>query len=275
NIAAGLLCSYAIGGSQSRTLLNDATGGRTQMVSLLAATLTTIFVFLCAPWIATIPSVAIAAILIFTAVTLFDLPLYSRLQRLHHFSMIVAVATTLGVIVLGVLSGILLGVVLSLLGVLAQTVRPQDALLGSVEGSSRLHDVGDDEIACTIPGLIVYRFYGSLIFANARFFIERIESFIAQETDPVRQVILDARAIPSIDLTAAEQLSDYVERLRGRGIEFVIVKAHLPLRETLARLESRVLNDSKQFSHLSEAIAMFRGTEVTSPKRDAQQDTTT
>lgn len=62
----------------------------------------------------------------------------------------------------------------------------------------------DDTAGRTIPGLVVYRFSGPLIFANVRFFIERIESFIAKEVKPVREIILDARAIPSIDLTAAE-----------------------------------------------------------------------
>jgi SulP family sulfate permease len=171
--------------------------------------------------------------------------------------MVVAAATTLGVFMLGVLPGILLGVVLSLLGVLAEIVRPQDALLGRVEGSNTMHDVGDDEAAETIPGLVVYRFYGPLIFANARFFIERLERFIAQEQDPVRQVILDARAIPSIDITAAEQLREYVARLHTRGIEFVVVKAHLPLRETLAAVAGRALDGRKHFSQLADAVAAF------------------
>src|SRR5580765_6447780 len=257
NAAAGLLCSFAVGSSQTRTLLNDATGGRTQMVSFLAAALATSFVFLLAAWIATIPSVAIAAILVFTGVTLVDPRVYPRLWRLHGFSMIVVAATSLGVLALGVLPGILLGVVLSLLGVLAEIVRPQDALLGRLEGSTTMHDVGDDDAAETIPGLVVYRFYGPLIFANVRFFSDRIERFIAQEQHPVRQVILDARAIPSIDITAAEHLRDYVTRLRARGIQFVVAKAHLPLRETLAAVAGRALDGHKFFSQLADAVATF------------------
>src|SRR5262249_6713508 len=191
NVAAGVVCSFAVGSSQSRTLLNDATGGRSQMVSFLAAAIVVVVVVLLAAWLATIPSVAIAAILIVTGVTLIDAGLYRRLWQLHRFSAAVALATTLGVVAIGVLPGILLGVILSLLGVLSEIVRPQDALLGSVPGSSTLHDVGDDEAAVTNPGLVVYRFYGPLIFANVRYFIERIEWFIAQETEPVREVIVD------------------------------------------------------------------------------------
>jgi SulP family sulfate permease len=257
NIAAGLLGSFAVGSSQTRSLLNDATGGRTQMVSFLAAAMTAAFALLLMPFLATIPSVAIAAILTFTGVTLVDFHVYRRLWRLHRFSMVIALATSLGVIALGVLPGILLGVLLSLLGVLAQIVRPHDALLGCVEGSNTLHDVGDDEAAETIPGLVVYRFYGPVIFANVRFFIERIESFIEEEHEPVRQVILDARAIPSIDITAAEQLGDYVSRLKDRGIEVVVVKAHLPLRETLTELGD-IFSGCFRYPQLSDAVAAFK-----------------
>jgi SulP family sulfate permease len=238
-------------------LLNDSTGGRTQMVSLIAAALTAAFVFLFTSLIATIPSVAIAAILVFTGVTLVDLRVYSRLWQLHRFSLVIAAATTVGVIVLGVLPGILLGVVLSLLGVLAQIVRPQDALLGRVEGSTTMHDVGDDEAAHTLRGLVVYRFYGPLIFANVRFFIERLESFITQEQQPVRQVILDARAIPSVDITAAEQLREFVARLQSRGIDFVVAKAHLPLREAVSAIGGSMFDGRHHFSQLADAVAAF------------------
>jgi SulP family sulfate permease len=257
NFAAGLLCSFAVSSSQSRTLLNDVTGGRTQMVSFVAAGLTLAFVFLLSPWIATIPTVAIAAILVYTGVTLIDLPVYGRLWRMHRFSAIVTIVTSLGVVALGVLPGILLGVILSLLGLLAEVIRPQDALLGVVEGSSSLHDVGDDEAARTIPGLVVYRFYGPLIFANIRFFTERIESFIAHEKTPVRQVIVDARAIPSIDITASEQLAEFVSKLHGRGIEFVVAKAHLPLRET-ATTFGGVPERSWRFSHVADAVVAYQ-----------------
>ncbi|HYP62252.1 MAG TPA: SulP family inorganic anion transporter, partial [Acidocella sp.] len=227
NLVTGLLRSFAVGSSQSRTLLNSATGGRTQMVSFAAALLLIAFLYLLASWIATLPAVAIAAILIFTGFTLIEVRGYGKLWRLHRFSALVSLTTSAAVIILGVLPGILLGVFLSLLNLLSQIARPQDALLGRVPGSPTLHDIGDDEAAHTIPGLVVYRFYGPLVFANIRFFIERLEHFLADEAGPVRQVILDARAIPEIDVTAAEQLRVFVTRLGERGIRFVVAKAHL------------------------------------------------
>jgi SulP family sulfate permease len=258
NLAAGLLRGFAVGGSQSRTLLNSATGGRSQMVSLVAALLLIAFMYFLDAWIATLPTVAIASILIFTGITLIDVEGVRRLRRQHRQSAWVALLTSIGVVAIGVLPGILVGIVLSLLKVLSQIVRPQDALLGRIPGTQALHDVGDDEAAQTVPGLVVYRFYGPLVFANVRFFIERVEYFIARETHPVQEVIIDARAIPEIDVTAAEQLQTFIKRLRDRGIRVVIAKAQLPLREAAIHLGVRdALSEENYFPKLSEAVTRY------------------
>jgi SulP family sulfate permease len=259
NLIAGLFRSFAVGGSQSRTLLNSATGGRTQMVSFAAAALLIAFLYFLASWIATLPTVAIAAILTFTGLTLIEVRETRTLSRIHRFSGLLSLITMAAVIAVGVLPGILLGVFLSLLNLLSQIARPHDALLGRVPGSQTLHDVGDDEAAQTVPGLVVYRFYGPLVFANIRFFIERLELFLSHEDVPVREVILDARAIPEIDVTAAEQLRTFVKGLRGRGITFVVAKAHLPLREAAVRLGlEEWFGERAHFAHLPAAVAAYQ-----------------
>ena len=258
NLAAGLFRSFAVGASQSRTLLNSTTGGRTQAVSLIAAAVLVAFIYFLASWIATLPAVAIAAILIFTGFTLIDHHAMRRLHQQHAFSAWVALTTSLGVIVFGVLPGILVGIVLSLLKVLGQVVRPHDALLGKAPGTNDMHDLGDDESARTIPGLVVYRFYGPLVFANVRFFIERLEYFIAREAQPVRHVILDARAITDIDVTAAEQLQSYFQQLRQRGITVAVAKAQLPLREAARHLGLHdAISEGTYFQKLSDAVSAF------------------
>ncbi len=264
NLVAGLFRTFAVGSSQTRTLLNSATGGRTQMVSFVAAGLLVAFVYFLASWIARLPNVAIAAILVFSGFTLIDVRGYRKLKGLHRTSALLSLVTSVAVIALGVLPGILLGILLSLLSVLGQIARPHDALLGRVPGSPTLHDIGDDEAAQTIPGLVVYRFYGPLIFANIRFFIERVERFITQEETPVREVILDARAIPEIDVTAAEQLRGFVNRLRERGITVVVAKAHLPLREAAVRLGlTEWFSEEAHFSQLADAVAGFSEQDAT------------
>jgi SulP family sulfate permease len=258
NLIAGLFHSFAVGSSQSRTLLNSASGGRTQLVSLAAAGLLVAFLYFVASWIATFPTVAIASILIFTGLTLIDVAECTKLKGMDRFSALLSIVTSVAVIAVGVLPGILLGVFLSLLHLLGQIVRPQDALLGRMPESSTLHDIGDDDAAKTIPGLIVYRFYGPLVFANIRFFIERLEHFLADEKMPVRQVILDARAMPEIDVTAAEELRSFVNRLQAKGVAFVVAKAHLPLRDAAIRLGLQEwFSERAHYAQLPDAVAAF------------------
>jgi SulP family sulfate permease len=258
NVTAGLLRGFAVGASQTRTLLNVTSGGRTQAVSVIAAGCILAFLFFLSPLLASLPTIVLSAILLHTGLMLMDLRVYRRLWTLDRFSASVSALTTLGVIAVGVLPGILLGVGASLLRVLSQIARPQDALLGRVKGSVTLHDVGDDEAAETIPGLVAYRFYGPLVFANVRFFIERIEHFLAKEETPVRELIIDARAIPEIDLTAAEQIKAFFSRLRERGIEVVIAKAHLPLRQAATLLGlGETFAQTRLFAELADAVADY------------------
>jgi SulP family sulfate permease len=88
-----------------------------------------------------------------------------------------------------------------------------------------------------------------------------IEHFIAEEDAAVGQVILDARAIPEIDVTAAEQLQAFVIKLREHGIGFVVAKAHLPLREAAIHLGlEEWFSEKAHFPQLSDAVAAFSST---------------
>ncbi|MBX7106463.1 MAG: SulP family inorganic anion transporter [Gemmataceae bacterium] len=258
NLAAGLFRSFSVGASQSRTLLSVTTGGRTPLVSVFASGLLVAFVVLLAPWIATLPTVAIASILVYTAITLIDVTEYRRLRGKHRASARLALFTSIGVVAFGVLPGILVGVVLSLLRLIRHISHPPDSVLGRAPGQSALVDRSDDPAVQSIPGLVVYRFLGPLVFANARYFIARLGQIIAGEPTPVRHVILDARAITDIDVTAAEELQNYGRQLRERGISIAIAKANRPLRRAALRLGlDHAFAEGRYFPRLSDAVAEF------------------
>lgn len=259
NLAAAFFRSYAVGASQSRTLLNDANGGKTQMVSLISAALLVAFMALLADWVASLPTVAIAAILTFTGLTLIDLKALRSLGLMRRVDASIALVTSVGVVTIGVLPGILLGVFLSVARLLGQLARPHDAVLARAHEGGGFHDLGDEVQRETIPGLLVYRFYGPLIFANIRYFMERVEAFIQAEPTPVRHVVFDARAVPEIDTTAAEQLRTFIDALAARGIQFAVAKAHLPLRETATQLGlGQWFSERTQYTHVESAVECFQ-----------------
>jgi SulP family sulfate permease len=236
NLAAGLFQGFPSGASQSRTSICDATGGRSQIVSLVAAGTLALFLLLLTPVLKFVPTVALASILIVAGVRLIELREYRLLFRVAQRDFWLAVAVAAGVLVVGVIPGIVIGVTISLIHVLVRLARPMDAVLRPVPGTGRYHDLGDDGEVQTVPGLIAYRFYAPLFFANAEHFVRRIRELIAASPDPVRWIVVDMQAVWDIDVTAADACARAVEDLRQAGVFVAIARANRPLRERLQRI---------------------------------------
>ena len=269
NITSGAFLGFTVGGSQTRTLLNSATGGRTQVANLASAAFLVIFVVLAAQWLIHLPKVAIAAILVYTGFGLIDIAGIRRMWFQHRQTAWIAIATMASVVVIGVLPGILLGTALSIAILLAELTRPHDALLARAPGSETLRDLSEDEKGEGIPGLVVYRFYGPLIFANVSYFIERLQGFIDRETHPVQQVVIDASAMPSIDYTAVEKVRPFLQKLMAQGIQVVVAGEPLALRQLKLGSElDDLLPEERSFREVSDAVAAFQA--PTSPQGEAE-----
>ena len=258
NLAAGAVQGFTVGGSQTRTLVNSATGGRTQVANLASVVFLAGFLLLAAGALTQLPKVTIAAILVYTGFGLIDIADVKNMWVRHRQTAWIAITTTAAVVFIGVLPGILLGTAFSIAILLADLARPHDALLVRKPGSDELHDLGDDDQTEDIPGLVVYRFYGPLIFANVNYFMERLQGFIDREEQPVRKVIIDARAIPSVDFTAMEKLRPFFQKLRDQGIELALARAHLPLREVQLNTGMEpIFSEDEIFVRVSDAVRAF------------------
>jgi SulP family sulfate permease len=180
-----------------------------------------------------------------------------RIYRFYPHAAIVALVTTLGVLAAGVVPGILLGVVLSLLGLISRLSHPPDAVLREVPGHG-LHDLGGSSVGQTIPGLLVYRFYAPLLFSNVGHFVARVRELLAANATPVRWLLLDAQAITDIDVTAAEALHTLHQELEQRGIALKIAHANRPFRAILERTGlAREINAGSFYGSVHECVEAF------------------
>ena len=261
NIASGLAQGFPVTGADSRTAVNNSMGGKTQLVSIVAAgTMLLILFFVTAP-LAFLPNAALAAVIMVSAVGLFD---YAALRELYTASrgeLLLSVGTTGGVLILGVLPGVLLAVVLSLLWLLVVTSRPNDAVLGRVEGMKGFHSLADYPEATTIPGLVLYRFESNLVFYNADFFKTRVQAVIAASETPVEWVIVDASPINIVDLTALQKVDELRDELAARGIVFAVARAkRSPLRFFQAdwATKRREQHEMHRFPTLKSAMNAFQ-----------------
>lgn len=237
NAAAALLQGFPVSASQSRTSVVDAAGGQSQVAQLVAAAGLLVFLLVATDLIALLPKVALGAILVVTALGMVEVASLSALYRIDRRDFWLAVLVMLSILVAGVVPGILLGMLLSLIGVLVEISRPRDAVLSRLGSDGKFHDLDHTEpTAHTVAGLLVYRLYAPLIFANARFVMNRLRTLADAADPPLRWVVIDAQAITDLDLTAAQRLANLCQELADEGIEVKIADAPRPFREELAKV---------------------------------------
>lgn len=270
NVLAGSFQGFSVSASQSRTSVNDSAGGKTPISGFVAAGGLVLVLLFLTPLLARLPSVALAAILVVAGAQLIEFRQYRALLRFTKGAFVLALVVMLGVLVLGVVQGIMLGIAISLVQLIGRLARPMDALLREVPGTSRYHDLADDDDrpAHTVPGLVAYRFYAPLMFANAEHFLARIRTLIARSPTPVRCLVLDAQAIWDVDSTAAEVLSRLRAELTDRGIELKVARANRPLRAILERAGLKTeLGLERYYTSVHAAVESFQGSTNVSPAR--------
>lgn len=141
-----------------------------------------------------LPAAALASIPVFAGMHLIDLHESHTLLGVSPkgFSLALVAAGVLGA---GVVPGILIGVMASLVYVLGRPARPLDAVWYEWPGTGELHDLGWAPETQTVPGLIACRFWAPLFFANAEYFVQRVRESIASSHSPVRWFVVDMQAV--------------------------------------------------------------------------------
>nr|WP_234804130.1 SulP family inorganic anion transporter [Ensifer adhaerens] len=235
NIAAGLFGTFPVTASDSRTAVNFAVGGRSQIASLVAAgALMAVLLFL-GDVLRILPVAALGAILAATALSLIDIGGLRRIWSVNRIEFVFALIALWGPIGLGVLSGVVIAIAATLVYLILQTMYPHDAMLGRIPGRDgfyKLHRMPD---ARPVPGFGACMVQDSLLFYNADYVRERLEAIAESLPQPVRWLVIDASAIPQIDSTAADMLGELQGDLKARGIVLGLAELHSDARALLER----------------------------------------
>lgn len=241
NLGAGLIQGFPVDASFSRSAVADSSGQRTQLSGLINAALVVVTLTLLMSFFADLPKPTLAAIVIAAVLPLLRTRELRRLQHLDEMDFAFAAICLVGVLVVGVLQGIVVAVLASLVALVYRGFRPHTAVLGRLrdgaEGDEdfRFRDVSRHEGLETFPGLVIFRFDQEIFFANALLFRDGVRQAVAASGDPVRQVLVDAGAITHADTTGLDMLGDLHAELAGRGIRLRIARAKGPLRDILER----------------------------------------
>ncbi|MGQ4271944.1 SulP family inorganic anion transporter [Nocardiopsis changdeensis] len=238
NLASGLCSGMVVNGSLSKTAVNGAAGARSQVSGLTAALLTVLTLLFLTGLFEKLPEAVLAAVVVSAVLELVDAAALRELYRLAtpaltavyglaaRTDFLGAVAALLGVLLLGTLQGLLVGVGISLLLLLRRSSRPHLAELGRVTGpgvaSPRWVDRARDPAAAAEDQVAVLRVESGLYFANSEYVHDRLVD--AARPRDVRAVVLDMRAVPFVDATAARMLDRLADGLSGHGADLFLAR---------------------------------------------------
>jgi len=260
NVAAGAIGGFPVSSSGSRTAIADSLGARSQLHSLVTVGSVLAALLFLRPVLARVPIAALGAVVIAAALRLIDGAEFARLARFRRSELVLAVATTAGVALLGPLYGVVFAVGLSIVDLVRRVARPHDGVLGYVPGVAGMHDIADYPDARQVPGLVVYRYDSPLFFANVEDFKRRAQAALNAGTGHPEWFLLNAEAIVEVDISAIDALDELREELARRNVVFAMARVKQDLREplALAGFISRIGED-RVFMTLPTAVQAYLG----------------
>jgi high affinity sulfate transporter 1 len=237
NLAAGLFQGFPISSSSSRTPVAEAAGAKTQLTGVVGALAVALLLLVAPQLLHSLPTSALAAVVIASAIGLFEIADLRRILRIQPWEFWLSMACFAGVAVFGAIPGIGLAVVLAVIEFLWDGWRPHFAVLGRVDGIRGFHDIKRYPQARHVPGLLLFRWDAPLFFANADLFQRSVLQAIGGEPGTVRRVVVAAEPVTSIDVTSADMLSELAHALRETGVELHFAEMKDPVKDKLIRFE--------------------------------------
>ena len=268
NIAAGLFSGFAVSTSSSRTAVADQTGAKSQLTGLVGALMVALLLLFFNGLLKSLPQTALAAVVIAAAFSLVELATLRRYFEIRRSSFLLSLVATGGVVFFGVLQGILIAVVLSILLFFRRSWWPHGEVLGRIEGEGEWHSAHDGTVAEELPGIVVYRWEAPLFFANAGMFRQQVRQ-LARERNP-RWVILQCEAITDIDVTAAGVLEQLDVELNAQGINIAFVELRSRLKDLVFAYGLFATLDRDHFYDSIEAALAEIGTITTPDEPDGK-----
>ena len=258
NLATGFFQGFPISSSSSRTPVAEAAGARTQLTGVIGALAVALLLVLAPDLLQNLPTSALAAVVIASAIGLFEFADLRRIYRIQRWEFWLSIVCTAGVVVFGAIPGIGLAIVIAVIEFLWDGWRPYSAVLGRADGVKGYHDITRYPDARRIPGLVLFRWDAPLFFANAELFHNRVLDAVATSPTPVSWVVVAAEPVTSVDITSADMLAEMDDTLQAAGIELCFAEMKDPVKDKLKRfgLFAR-LGDKFFFPTIGNAVSSY------------------
>jgi sulfate permease, SulP family len=232
NLFAATGHGYPVAGGLSQSAVNDKAGAQTPLALILASIALALCLLFLTGFLENLPKAVLAAVVLTAILGLFDFRALFHMWRVSRLDFYAAAIALVGVLLLGILHGILLAALASVLLLLARISRPHIAFLGRVPGTNSYSDMERHPENEALVGKVAFRPEASLIYVNADGVLETVLSNLNTVHD-IRLVVCDLSASPYLDLAGARMLHELYNKLNERGVRLRIVGAHGWVRDLL------------------------------------------
>jgi high affinity sulfate transporter 1 len=261
NVMAGLGHGFPVSGGMSQSLVNESGGARTPLSGFIAALLMLLIVLFLSGVLRYLPQPVLAAIVLMAVTGLFSVTALKHFWRADRTEFVVAVAALLGVLGSGLLRGVLIGAIISLVQLLRRASRPHVAFLGRIPGTWRFSDMARHLDNEPVPGALLVRVESSLLYFNAEHVRDVVAARLRAEATPPKIVILDLSASPLMDIHACGVVMNMADDIKAAGARLQIVEARSSVRDRLRAegIEEHV-SQVNRFTSVADAVEDFQKT---------------
>lgn len=251
NMVAALGHGYPVGGGLSQSAVNEKAGARTPLSLVFASVALVLVLFFLTGLLRNLPETVLAAIVLFSVAGFVKFEDFRQLWQVSRLEFNVALVAFIGVLLLGILKGVAISAIASILFLLRMMAKPHVAVLGRIPGSIRFSDAARHTSNELFPGLYLFRVEAPLLYFNVDNIVNVVLGGIHRESTPVRLVVCDLSTSPYIDAAGARMLAQLEEQLEQEGIQFRVAEAHSEVRDIL-----RATGISERLGGVSRYIAL-------------------
>jgi high affinity sulfate transporter 1 len=233
NLGAGLGQGFPVAGGMSQSLVNESVGAQTALSGFFSSLTILAVVLFFSDLLRNLPQPVLAAVVLVAVAGLFRLADMKRLWRFDRSEFAIAAAAFTCVLWSGLLHGVLIGAVISLVLLLHRASTPHVAVLGRIPGTELYGDVVPNPENLITGGVYVFRADSAILYFNCAYLRDRFFHSLEQQHAPVRLAIWSLSTVADVDLAGAEMLLHLREELAQQGIAFELADARGPVRESL------------------------------------------
>jgi high affinity sulfate transporter 1 len=259
NVIAGLGHGFPVSGGMSQSLVNESGGARTPLSGFIAALLMLLVVLFVSGALRYLPQPVLAAIVLMAVTGLFNVAALRHFWRADRAEFVVAIAALLGVLGSGLLRGVLIGAIISVVQLLRRASRPHVAFLGRIPGTRRFSDMARHSDNESVPGALLVRVESSLLYFNAEHVRDMVAARLRAEATLPKIVILDLSASPHMDIQACGVVMNIADDVKAAGARLQIVEARSSVRDRLRSegMEEHVSRVNR-FTSVADAVEDFQ-----------------